>query len=35
MSKEDIVYATFSPNEAEPGYSRELISKCTKNIEDL
>lgn len=34
-TKEDVVYAVFGPNAAEPGYSRELISKDTKNIIDL
>ena len=34
-SQEDHIYAVWSPNEADTGYSRELISKDTKNILDL
>ena len=35
MSTDDVVYALWSPNAAEPGYSRELISKDTRNIINL
>ena len=32
MSTEEIAYAVWSPDPAEPGYSKELISKDTSNI---